>query len=97
MTGNVIENAPEVGIGLGWGPYLRNVIAANNIIRKAGKGIVVSVVEGAGTTSITDNLISETRLGAIIGQRWNEIVTGDLAKGISKPFPHLTVERNLVS
>ena len=61
MTGNVIEAAPTFGIGLGWGPYLRNVIASNNIIRDAGEGIAVSVVKGAGSTSITGNIIDRAK------------------------------------
>jgi len=97
VTGNVIEAAPTFGIGLGWGPYLRNVIASNNIIRDAGEGIAVSVVKGAGSTSITGNIIDRAKNGAIIGHEWTKSVTRDLAMGERNPFPHLTIERNLVS
>ena len=97
VTGNVIEGAPKYGIGLGWGPYLRNVIAANNIIRQAGEGIAVSVVKGAGKASITGNIIDGTTGGGIIGHEWAKAVTGDLALGGSTPFQHLTVDRNVVS
>ena len=97
VTGNVIEGAPKYGIGLGWGPYLRNVIAANNIIRQVGEGIAVSVVKGAGKTSITGNMIDRAKHGGIIGHEWTKAVTQDLAYGEPKPFPHLTVERNVVS
>lgn len=97
VTGNVIEGAPKFGIGLGWGPYLRNVIAANNIIRDVGEGIAVSVVKGAKSTSITGNVINNTKLGGIIGHEWNKPVTQDLALGSRNPFPHLTVERNVVT
>ena len=97
VTGNVIEGAPKYGIGLGWGPYLRNVIAANNIIRKAGEGIAVSVVKGAGKASIVGNIIDGTVGGGIIGHEWIKAVTRDLAFGERTPFPHLTVERNVVS
>ena len=97
VTGNVIEGAPKFGIGLGWGPYLRNVIAANNIIRDVGEGIAVSVVEGSKSTSITGNVINDARQGGIIGHEWNKPVTKDLAFGSRNPFPHLTVERNVVT
>jgi uncharacterized secreted repeat protein (TIGR03808 family) len=97
VTGNVIEGAPEYGIGMGWGPYLRNVIAANNIIRKSPKGIVVSVVKGSGAASITGNTIEGASRGSIVGHEWTKAVTKDLALGSRKPFPHLTVERNIVS
>ncbi|MBL8583069.1 MAG: TIGR03808 family TAT-translocated repetitive protein [Rhizobiaceae bacterium] len=97
ITGNVIENAPLYGISLGWGPHLRNVVATGNIVRQAGTGIVVSVVEGAGPAIVSDNVIDGAARGAIIGQRWAEPATGDLAKGGAEAFAHLTVERNRVS
>ena len=96
VSGNVIENAPLFGLNLGWGPYLRNVVATGNVIRKAGAGIAVSVVEGVGTALITDNIIDGVERHAIVGHRWVDIVTGDLA--VEKPdLPGLTVERNRVS
>ncbi|MCV3210486.1 TIGR03808 family TAT-translocated repetitive protein [Mesorhizobium sp. YC-39] len=97
VSGNVVENAPLYGMQIGWGPYMRNVVATGNIIRKAGTGIVVSVVEGAGTAVISDNVIDGTQNGAIIGQRWAEPVTGDLASSGNAGYAHLTVERNHVS
>ncbi|RWC51017.1 MAG: TIGR03808 family TAT-translocated repetitive protein [Mesorhizobium sp.] len=97
VSNNVIENAPLYGMQIGWGPYLRNVVATGNIIRKAGTGIVVSVVEGAGTAVISDNVIDGALNGAIVGQRWAEPATGDLASSIDTGYPHLTVERNHVS
>ncbi|TGQ66855.1 MAG: TIGR03808 family TAT-translocated repetitive protein [Mesorhizobium sp.] len=97
VSNNVIENAPLYGMLIGWGPYLRNVVATGNIIRKAGTGIVVSVVEGAGTAVISDNVIDGARNGAIVGQRWAEPATGDLAASAESGYAHLTVERNHVS
>jgi uncharacterized secreted repeat protein (TIGR03808 family) len=97
VSGNVVENAPLYGMQIGWGPYLRNVVATGNIIRKAGTGIVVSVVEGAGTAVISDNVIDGARNGAIIGQRWADPATCDLAQSGNAGYAHLTVERNHVS
>ncbi|RWE41925.1 MAG: TIGR03808 family TAT-translocated repetitive protein [Mesorhizobium sp.] len=96
-SNNVIENAPLYGMSIGWGPYLRNVVATGNIIRKAGTGIVVSVVEGAGTAVISDNVIDGASNGAVVGQRWAEPVTSDLTQTSSSGYAHLTVERNRVS
>ena len=96
ITGNIIENAPLYGMHLGWGPYLRNVTATGNVIRKAGTGIAVSVVEGAGAVVISDNVISEARRGAIVGYRWADATTGDLARIGNDGHAHLTVERNHV-
>ncbi|RWH14749.1 MAG: TIGR03808 family TAT-translocated repetitive protein [Mesorhizobium sp.] len=97
VCGNAVENAPLYGMQLGWGPYLRNVVATGNIIRKSGTGIVVSVVEGSGSAVISDNIIDAAQNGAIIGQRWANPVTGDLARSTFTGYAHLTVERNKVS
>lgn len=65
VSGNTIEGAPTAGIQIGWGSYLRDVAATGNVIRKAGVGISVSGANGAGSCLIANNLISETRDGAI--------------------------------
>jgi len=96
VSGNVIEGAPLYGMHLGWGPYLRNVVATGNVIRDAGEGIAVSVVEGVGPVVISDNIIDRVKRGGVVGHRWSDAVTGDLAvKG--SDLPGLTVERNRVS
>jgi len=96
VTGNVVEGAPQLGILVGWGPYLRNVLVSTNIVRDAGTGLAVSVVKGSGTTSITGNIFDRVKNGGIIGHRWKEAVTHELAGGKRQPFPHLTIERNRV-
>ena len=63
VTGNVIENAPAFGIVAGWGKYLRDVAITGNVIRKAFAGIGISVVEGAGTALVNNNMIAETPRG----------------------------------
>lgn len=97
VTGNVIENARNFGLMLGWGPYLRDLVASSNVIRGSKTGIYVSVVEGAGATHIADNTITGASKGAVVGYRWKEAVTGDIAARTDSGFPHLTVERNRVS
>jgi uncharacterized secreted repeat protein (TIGR03808 family) len=94
VNANVIENAPNAGISLGWGPYLRNVTATGNIIRDAGIGIVISVAPGAGSAIISDNMISDVQEGAILGAEWRQVVTGDLAGADTSGYPQLTIERN---
>ncbi len=94
ITGNVIENTKRFGMLLGWGPYLRNVVASNNMIRDTRTGFYLSVVEGIGSVSLTDNIISKVTNGAIVGHRWNDAVTGDLAKSGSDAFPSLQITRN---
>lgn len=93
VSGNVIEKAPKWGLMLGWGPFLRNVVASANIIRDCPVGIAVSVVEGAGTTLISGNVIGGAPDGAILGYRWNDKATDELIDGAAG-HPHLTVEGN---
>jgi uncharacterized secreted repeat protein (TIGR03808 family) len=97
VTGNVIEGAPLHGIGIGWGAFMRNVVASGNVIRKSGRGIAVSVVEGTGAAIISDNIIDGAKNGAVVGFRWADPATGDLAIIGAGDHPNLTVERNRVS
>jgi uncharacterized secreted repeat protein (TIGR03808 family) len=96
VTGNVIEGAPTAGIMLGFGHYLRDVAATGNVVRKAEIGIAVSVVPGAGAALIANNVIAETRRGAIVGMARSQPVTGDLAKGGVEHYAQLTVSSNRV-
>jgi len=95
VGGNVIEGAPWIGILVGWGPSLRDVAIHGNVVRDAPIGIGVSVVEGAGSAVIADNMISGASRGAVLGMNWDRPVTADLARGGSAP-PQLTVSGNQV-
>ena len=97
VTGNVVENAPRYGMHLGWGPFLRNVVASGNVIRNARTGIAVSVVDGVGSAVISDNVVEGASAGAIVGYEWAKAVTGDLATEGAGLYPGLTVDRNRVS
>lgn len=94
VTGNVVEDAPAYGINIGWGSFMRNVTATGNVVRRAGVGIGVTVVEGAGSAVISDNVVSDAPGGAVVGHRWGERVTKDLAVAGAAAFPNLLVERN---
>ena len=94
ITGNVVEDA-EWGLQLGWGPYLRNVTATGNVLRRTKIGVGVSVVEGAGPALIANNLIAEAEHGAILGMRWEAIATGELADG-GETVPGVRIEGNEV-
>ncbi len=96
VTGNVVENAPNVGIAAGWGPYLRDVVITSNVIRDADYGIAVSVAPGAGSAVIADNLIAGTRRGAIVGMEWRKPVTGDLAEEGAGRYAQLSIAGNRV-
>lgn len=94
ITGNVVENSAGSGLSLGWGPYLRDVMATSNIVRQAEIGIAVSVAPGAGAALVSDNMISKTTRGGIFGKAWREVVTGDLSVESSEEYSQLTVSRN---
>jgi len=96
VTGNVIEKAPSIGIEVGAGRYLRDVAVTGNIVREATYGIAVSVVSGTGATSITGNLVSGARLGALVGIEWDKVISTDLARDIAR-YPQLTVANNRVA
>ncbi|MTI06073.1 TIGR03808 family TAT-translocated repetitive protein [Roseibium denhamense] len=95
LTGNVIEGAPKFGLMLGWGPYMRNIVASQNVVRDCGNGIAVSVVDGTGSAVISNNVVQGSKRGAINGFRWLEKATDEL-NGQSG-YPNLTVTGNQVS
>src|SRR4029078_3518886 len=65
VTGNVGETPPCLGIIAGWGKCLRDVAITGNVIRNAFVGVGVSVLPGAGTALVNNNMISETPRGAV--------------------------------
>jgi uncharacterized secreted repeat protein (TIGR03808 family) len=96
VNGNVIENAPTVGIMVGSGAYLRDVAVTGNVVRKSAVGIGVSVAPGAGAALIANNVISEALAGAIVGMRDGTPATGDLAKAGSEQYANVMVTGNRV-
>jgi hypothetical protein len=76
---------------------MRNVVATGNVIRNARTGIAVTVVEGAGPAVISDNVIDGAEAGAVVGYRWADPATDDMAADGTGGFAHLTVERNHVT
>jgi uncharacterized secreted repeat protein (TIGR03808 family) len=94
VTGNVIENAAQIGIRAGWGPYLRNVTVNANVVRNATIGIAVSVAPKAGDAVISGNIIAGAQLGAVVGMEWAKIVSGDLTKDGAARYPQLAIESN---
>lgn len=92
ITGNVVESVPGPGIVAGWGPYLRNVLIANNVVREADIGIAVSVAEGAGTARVSGNIV-DARGARIVGMAWTQTVSADLAAEAGR-FPNVAVSDN---
>src|SRR5216683_5162642 len=84
IEGNGIVDVREVALYAEFG--FEGALIIGNVVRKADIGIGVSVVPGAGTALIADNVIAETRRGAIVGMARSQPVTGDLAKGGAEQF-----------
>ena len=85
----------SIGIRIGYGPYLRDVIVSSNVLRGTATGIAVTVVKGSGNALISDNLIEASK-GAIVGMEWEKRVTGDMAKDGPGRYAHLTLSGNRV-
>jgi len=96
VNANVIENVQGIGIQAGWGPYLRNVAVTANIVRGTDYGITVSVVPGAGTAVVANNIVSDSRLGAIVGTEWNKVVAQDLDGDGGERYAQLSIGGNSV-
>jgi uncharacterized secreted repeat protein (TIGR03808 family) len=96
VTGNVIENAPSFGIIAGWGKYLRDVVISGNVIRNAFVGVGVSVVPGAGTALVNNNMISEAPRGAVVGLDHARPITPDLSGEGAQRFAQVVLGTNAV-
>jgi uncharacterized secreted repeat protein (TIGR03808 family) len=96
VSGNVIENAPSFGIVAGWGKYLRDVAITGNVIRNAFVGVGVSVVSGAGTAMIANNMISDTPRGAVVGLDHARPITPDLSADGAPHFSQVVMGTNAV-
>jgi uncharacterized secreted repeat protein (TIGR03808 family) len=96
VTGNVIEKAPSFGIIAGWGSYLRDVVISGNVVRNAFVGVGVSVEPGAGTVLVSNNLISETPRGAVVGLDRMRPVTSDLSAVGAQRFAQVVIGANAV-
>ncbi|MBJ6987440.1 TIGR03808 family TAT-translocated repetitive protein [Devosia sp. MC521] len=95
IVGNIVEAVPGTGIVVGWGTYLRDVLVSDNVVRHCDIGISVSVVDGAGPSRISDNLLSGIRLHAIVGTHWRDITVTDLI-GDAGSHPKIAIDGNSV-
>jgi len=96
VSGNVVENAPAFGIIAGWGKYLRDVAISGNVVRNAFVGIGVSVMPGAGTALVSNNLISGAARGAVVGLDHAKPTTPDLTAKHAPSFQQIVLSGNTV-
>jgi len=96
VTGNVIEDASDIGISLGWSWGMRNLVATGNMVRRTGIGIAVSLVPKQRNAVISGNVIAEASGGAVVGTEYGKAVTGDLTRGSDARAAGVRVENNAV-
>jgi uncharacterized secreted repeat protein (TIGR03808 family) len=96
VTGNVIEDARDTGINLGWGKYARNLSASGNTVRACGTAIGFSVSDGAGPVMVTGNRIDACAM-AIRGHDHGKTVTAELALAGAAAPGQSVIEGNLVT
>lgn len=84
VSNNVIEGAPTCGIMIGWGRYMRDVVATGNVIRAAHIGIAVSGDPATGRCLLNANLISGAKEGAIRLMDHAKPIGSDLASGTTR-------------
>ncbi len=94
-TGNVIEEVEGVGIGLGWGEYMRDVTVNNNLIRNTLVGIGVTTYTKAGFALITTNMITGAKKGGIRPMDKHKPFGPDLSKTSPEAFLNLAVYGNV--
>ncbi len=95
VTGNTIENAPTAGIVIGWGTYMRNVVATGNLVRDARVGITVTSDAAAGACLITANMISGNSDGAIRAMDKGRLHGPDLAREAVATSGRVVIENNM--
>ena len=96
VSANVVENARDAGIAVGWGSFLRDVAVTGNVVRQASIGIAVSVVPGARSVLISANVVTGFRRGAVVGMDHARPITGELAKDGAQPHAHLSITGNRI-
>lgn len=96
VTGNVVEDASDIGISLGWSWGMRNLVATGNMVRRTGIGISVSLVPKQRNALIANNLIADATQGAVVGTEYGKPVTGDLTKAPEARASGVRVENNAV-
>jgi uncharacterized secreted repeat protein (TIGR03808 family) len=97
IANNAVENVPGIGILAGWGPYVRNVIVADNVIGAVDTGVGVSIVQDkqADAVRVSGNVIAARGAG-IVGMEWETVVSDDLVQDSAR-YPNVAVLDNTVT
>jgi uncharacterized secreted repeat protein (TIGR03808 family) len=95
VANNVIENTEDYGLQLGWGPFARNLVANSNVLKDCSRGILFSTL-GPGPIQISNNIISGSKKGALLGMDHSTAVTTDLGLDSSQLPKNVTLADNVV-
>lgn len=95
VSGNVVENVPGLGISIGYGKYMRQVTANNNLVRDAKIGIGVSSHNEAGYAFISSNMIIGAKDGGIRAMDLDKPMGPDLSKASPEAFLNLAIFGNV--
>lgn len=95
VSGNVIEDAENAGVTVGWGPYMRSCQIAQNLIRGARYGILITSDPRAGACQITANMIAGSTAGAIRHMDHGTATGPDLARN-APASESLVISGNMV-
>ncbi|MGV8955367.1 MAG: hypothetical protein ACOH2M_30010, partial [Cypionkella sp.] len=94
VTGNTVFRVLGPAFVAGYGPYLSNVLIANNVMYDILIGVAVSVAPGAGNAQVTNNMIFDPE-HAVVGMAWADMVEPDLIANAAK-YPQVTIANNTV-
>lgn len=95
VNGNVVEDAPSVGINAGWGRHMRDVTITANLVRRARIGIAVSASPGAGYALVTNNMVTGSAEGAIRAMDHDRPLGRDLVHSSAEAYRNLAVYGNV--
>lgn len=97
VASNAIDNVPGIGIVAGWGPFVRNLVVADNVITAVDTGVAVSVVQDkqAGAVRVSGNVVAARGAG-IVGMEWQKVVSDDLVRDAAR-YPSVAVVDNTVT
>jgi uncharacterized secreted repeat protein (TIGR03808 family) len=90
IANNIVEDAKDFGIGLGWGDKCRNLIATTNVIRQTPRGVIVSTTNGAQTVRIATNQFDDVPV-AIEGRDYETVTTRDLLRAPASAPKHILI------
>ena len=97
VASNIIENAPTMGLRIGWGKYVRDVSATGNLIRASTIGIGISADLGEGLIHVASNMISGAKDGAIRAMLHDKPTGPDLVLSSAESYRNFALLGNVSS